>query len=505
MKPAMPQLSLQDDDNPWRKGRIPGGASDAALLSMCPSAVQNRLSNGCPEPTARIDGVRVLQFQATVLSHAGFGEAATAFATELATALRCDRVSIGFLEHGYAKVVAVSHGTAFDARQKLLQHIAAAMDEAIEQGASLCAPQPAAAKAHILLAQEELRREHGGAVCSIPIVSFGRPVGAITLERTDAAFGADEVSRCEDVACLVGPVLELKRDCERPLRQRIAASLRGMPAALGAPGRGRARLILAAGLVALVLASLVPVTHRIGAPARLEGSMQRIIVAPIDGFLRQVHVRPGDRVKAGELLAELDEHELRIEQQKWGAELAQHDNAYGAALAHADRARLVINQAKAAAAQAQLALVEQQIERLRVQAPFDGIVIKGDLTQSLGAPLQRGETLLTLAPDSGFRLIIEVDERDIGDVRPGQAGRLALAAQPNDTLAFSVERVTPVAATAEGRNYFEVEARLDDSSPLLRPGLRGIAKIEAGDRPTAWILTHRVVDWLRYALWSLGA
>ena len=41
----------------------------------------------------------------------------------------------------------------------------------------------------------------------------------------------------------------------------------------------------------------------------------------------------------------------------------------------------MIHHAKAAEAQAQLALVEHQLQRARIRAPFDGVVIKGDLSQ----------------------------------------------------------------------------------------------------------------------------
>jgi multidrug resistance efflux pump len=54
-------------------------------------------------------------------------------------------------------------------------------------------------------------------------------------------------------------------------------------------------------------------------------------------------------------------------------------------MARADRAQLVISQAKADEARAQLALVDEQLGRIRIEAPFDGVVIRGDLSQSLGA------------------------------------------------------------------------------------------------------------------------
>jgi len=51
---------------------------------------------------------------------------------------------------------------------------------------------------------------------------------------------------------------------------------------------------------------------------------------------------------------------------------------------------------------------------------------------------------------------------------------------------FRVERITPMAVTAEGRNIFEVEALLSPHSVALHPGLRGVAKLSAGRHSTAW-------------------
>ncbi len=119
--------------------------------------------------------------------------------------------------------------------------------------------------------------------------------------------------------------------------------------------------------------------------------------------------------------------------------------------------------------------------------------------------MQRGETLMMVAPDQKFRLLVEVDERDIAEVRPGANGRLALGALIGRSLSFEVVRLTPMASTRDGRNFFEVEGRFDGGPADLRPGLQGVAKIEAGSRTAAWIWTHRFFDWLRLELWSWGA
>ena len=163
-----------------------------------------------------------------------------------------------------------------------------------------------------------------------------------------------------------------------------------------------------------------------------------------------------------------------------------------------------MNQAKAAEARAQLALIENQLDRAQIRAPFEALVIKGDLIQSLGAPVQRGEVLLTLAPAEQFRLIVEVDERDIARVRPGQSGSLALAAMPHERTTFIVARVMPVATAGEGRSFFEVEARIESPQTALRPGLKGVAKLDAGSHCLVWMMTHRLLDWVRLSFWSLG-
>lgn len=448
----------------------------------------------------------MLQFYATVVSHERFTVAATAFATEVASALHFDRVSVGFLDGSYAKVVAISHSADLESETDLVRAIGEAMDEALEQNATIVHPVPAGERPKITLAHALLVRRHGGSACTIPLVNIGRAFGAVTLQRgVDMPPDRDEIAACEHLACLIGPVLDLKRSNERSWHSRMTQRMRADWHRLRTPGNVRLKAAACGLILALAAFLFLPVDYHVSAPARLEGSIQRVLVAPVDGFLRHAHVRPGDIVSAGQVLVELAEQDLQLERRKRESELAQHENAYIAALARADRTQYAINQAKASEAHAQLDLVEQQLSRSRLQAPFDGIVIKGDLTQSLGAPVQRGEILLTIAPAGEFRLIVEVDERDIAHVASGQRGQLALAALPHSTLAFHVERVTPVTTARDGRNFFEVVGELDAAAvKALRPGLQGVAKIKAENQTLAWIWTHRFIDWLRIASWSWG-
>jgi multidrug resistance efflux pump len=245
--------------------------------------------------------------------------------------------------------------------------------------------------------------------------------------------------------------------------------------------------------------------YRVSATARLEGSVQRVLSAAQDGYLREVHVRPGDVVKQGQLLAELSDDDLQSTRRARLAEVAQQENTFAEAFARGDRAQAAMAQSKVAESKAQLGLVEQQLLRVRLTAPFDGVVIAGDLHQQLGAPVKRGDPLLTLAPGLDWRVVLEVDESDVSELHRGQTASLRLAAIPGQPIALVLDRITPVArTTAEGVRY-EVEARptgVGAGMSGLRPGLQGIAKVDLAERPVLWRWSLKVWQWARMVVWT---
>ena len=166
-----------------------------------------------------------------------------------------------------------------------------------------------------------------------------------------------------------------------------------------------------------------------------------------------------------------------------------------------DRAEANIIRAQIDQAEAQIELLDEQIARSQLTAPYDALVVSGDLSQSIGAAVKRGQELFRIAPLDSYRVIVQVDEADIADVQVGQTGTLLMASLPGEPLPYSVERITPVAEARDGRNYFRVEARLQTTSDRLRPGMEGVAKIDVDRRLLIWIWTHRILDWARLNIW----
>jgi hypothetical protein len=441
-----------------------------------------------------------VDLQAALLSQATLHEAGTAWARSLAELFGFDRVALGLCRHGDWTTDALTKGPAIGVGTPEFDRLRRVWSEALDQSATIVFPETrSAAHPRITLAHSRLHAGNAGTVVTLPLVAAGQQIGALTIARHTSPVSAQEVDTLEHLACLAAPVLQLMQLNQRSLAERLRDTLRQWWT-----DHGHRQTRRGAAFAALLLAAavLVPLPWKIGGHARLEGAVQRVLVAPADGFLRKVNARPGEAVKAGQVLVELADQDLQLEQQRWQSTLAQHENAYAAANAHADRTQQVIHQSRAAEAEAQLALVQMKLERGRIAAPFDGLVVQGDLSQSLGAPLNQGAELMTLAPLGQFRVIVEVDERDIATIAVGQRGSLALSALPWDTLPIRVTRITPIATVLDGRNVFEVEAQLLAPDATLRPGLQGSAHIVVGHRPWLVSASRRLVDGARRAWWE---
>lgn len=446
----------------------------------------------------------IVDLIATSLEHRRFHASATAVLTEFATRFGCGRASLGFVHGKHARVCAVSHSASFEEKMNMAHAVGAAMDEALDQDASVVYPAKPDHAIQALRAHTELaRRSKAGSICTLPINHDGRLVGAITLEHPIVdVFDADTIALCESIAALVGPILDTKYQDERSLPtkcwQRCRQSLEG----LFGPEHVAIKLVGVLALAATVFLTFATGDYHVTSAATLEGTVQRVVIAPIDGFIMEAGHRAGDVVEQGDLLCLLDDKDLKLERMRWFSEKQQLQKEYRGALGQHERTQVTILKAKLDQATAKLALSEENLARSRILAPLGGVIVAGDLSQSLGAPVERGDVLFEIAPLDSYRVMLRVDEREIGQIVEQQRGMLALAGFPNERFPFVVSRITPVSTAAEGSNFFIVEAELEETSKLLRPGMQGVGKIEIGERRLGWILTHELSDWVRLWLWT---
>ncbi|QSA98386.1 efflux RND transporter periplasmic adaptor subunit [Methylococcus sp. EFPC2] len=437
-----------------------------------------------------------------------FQESAMALVNTLAVKLGLRRVSLGLAEKGEVRICAVSHTAHFRRSSEAIQVIEKAMEEAYDQRRNVRYPPQRAgihARRTIVTSDHEQLAglEDGGAVASFLLLDRGQAFGVLTLESSAGQpLGEHEWAMGEACAGLLAPVLLQKRELDRWVTGKFKTKLKKGLEALFGSTRTSYKFAAACALLVAAFLLLAEGEFRVTAKTVVEGLVQRAAVAPFEGYIGQAAVRAGDSVSAGQVLATLDDKDLRLEQVRWQSEREQTLRKYRDAQAKHERADASVLGAQLNQAEAQLALIEEKLHRSEIRSPFDGFVVSGDLSQMLGAPVEQGKVLFEITPLDAYRVILKVDERDITHVQVGQRGQLALSGLTAEKLPFTVKKITSVSTTEDGINYFRVEAKLDVPTALMRPGMEGVGKIEAGERGLWWIWTHRLTDWLRISLWT---
>jgi RND family efflux transporter MFP subunit len=517
-----------------RAGGTQPGKTDQTIVIICPIEVEGRLYGAVALEVSKrpvvglqkinqqlswgmgwleshfwrqksVDAVHQLERAAIALDiaalageHVKLEDASLAIASELCKRFTCTRIAIGIERKNQVRLVALSNSASFEKKSQFVAEIENAMDEALDQHKTVAYPPIEGVPKGIAVAHKDVAKT--GSVLSVVLRAGGRGTGVITFERAETRFTLADVELCQATASLIGPILQMKEEATHWIAGRSAQQLRALSQAMADPRRPSFRYAAGSLLAFLIFISVFTVEYRVPAKAVLEGEVQRAVVAPFEGYIAHAYMRAGQTVKQGQLLAKLDDRDLLVERQKWSSEFEQNDRKYRDALAKRDRPQARILAAQVAQTEAQLVLVEDKLERTAIVAPFDGIVVTGDLTQMFGSPVERGKLLFEVAPLDAYRVILKVDERDIRDVAVGQKGTIILSGISNESMPLDVTNIS-IAEAEEGHNYFHVEAKLRHAPPRLRPGMEGVGKIIVGERTLIWIWTHRFMDWLRMLVW----
>jgi HlyD family secretion protein len=259
------------------------------------------------------------------------------------------------------------------------------------------------------------------------------------------------------------------------------------------------------------------------------------------GIVKKLYVEYGDRVKKGQLLAQLDKIEIEagVEQSRASLEAAQANLAsskadYERAKVDAEgpdvpllkrsydralqmqkdgvvsmsalddaekeyklavnkqnvaRAQMLVLQAKIAQAQAQVAQdganlkqLEEQLNYTDIVSPIDGIILSrdvemGDAVSSI-LVLGSGATLvMTLGDTSQVYVKGKVDESDIGRVYLGQAARIKVESFKDKTFNGVVTKISPMGVEKDNVTTFEVRVSIQNPGGELKAEMTANAEI----------------------------
>ncbi len=316
------------------------------------------------------------------------------------------------------------------------------------------------------------------------------------------------------------------------------------------PARGRRRWLLATAalLPGLLLAWLFlkpagngATTHYLSEPVNrgnlvvtvsatgnLQPTNQVDVGSELSGTVQTVFVDDNSRVKKGQELARLDVSRLKDQIAKSRAALLaaeagvkQAEATRQQAQTHLGRLREVaflskgkvpaqteletaeaeltraksnLASARAAVTQARATLSsdETSLTKASIRSPIDGVVLlrKVEPGQTVAASLQ-APVLFTLAEDlAKMELQVNVDEADVGQVKPGQQASFSVDAWPNRKYPARIERVRYGSQTTDGVVSYLTVLAVDNSDLSLRPGMTASAEITTTSRDNVLLVPN---------------
>jgi membrane fusion protein (multidrug efflux system) len=224
--------------------------------------------------------------------------------------------------------------------------------------------------------------------------------------------------------------------------------------------------------VEVASAARTPISANYSGTASLVADHEAQVVAKTTGVLKKIYVEEGDAVKAGQLLAEIDDADARSKLASATAQMHKSE----ATFAHAEAAipkqlipqfeyeqdKYDLQDKRAALETARL-----QLEYTRILAPVDGIIAERSV--KVGNMMQANQNVFKIVGMDPLQAVLNVPERQLGILKANQSVQLEADALPGKTFSGTILRIAPVVDSTSGT--FRVTTQFHDKTGLLKPGM----------------------------------
>lgn len=227
---------------------------------------------------------------------------------------------------------------------------------------------------------------------------------------------------------------------------------------------------------------------------RLAAKNTIVVRSSVTGTAQIVAVSPGDAVKAGDVLVQLDRAPFdkaisQAENQLVNAEEALNlaEIAGGTNPTTEQTATTLRAAQNLTAAQKQVATAKDQLASSLILAPVDGTII--DVQTANGAPVGQGSSVVDMANLSSLDLSVDIDEVDFPHVSNGMSAAFRLDAYPGTEIKGTITNVSPVAKTSGGTTTFPATIAFQAPNGLvLRPGMNANVTIQTAVRQNVLLI-----------------
>jgi multidrug efflux pump subunit AcrA (membrane-fusion protein) len=426
-------------------------------------------------------------------------EARQAMASLCAKDLGCDRVVLVGRGLFGLKIQTISGETRFDRKSRINDLTSQAAHEAQLRRAPVRWDRSDPNRTSII---GRLAEMHGDEVAmAVPLTNAKGDIDEVIILHWAAANKVPDLEAWSVLWTLARPILEQKDIAARGALARLGhAAKMGLKRLFG-PRAFRLKLLVAGVIFAALAVVFVQVDNTLRADVVIDDPDLRVVSTPIDGFIEEVFVIPGDAVSVGQPLLKLEDAEILLRIAELDAQIARHTARAAAARAVRDRAEAAVADAERAEAEARLALARRELAQTTIVARTAGIVLEGDLRQRLGARVTFGEELLRIAPRQGVELKLSVRNRDGDRLVEGLAGQVRLDAAPESPLNVLVTRIKPGAETIDGELRFVAFGELQSASGQIENGMQGNARLSLGRAPVYQVWLRPIAETVYMFLW----
>ncbi len=205
----------------------------------------------------------------------------------------------------------------------------------------------------------------------------------------------------------------------------------------------------------------------------------------------------GDRVREGSLIARLEDKEYvnsiqletnELNMELMESELRKQESLYekgGVTLKELKTASINYSNAKTTAENSRL-----QLEKTRITSPIDGVIV--DLPYyTQGSQIETGSTIVKIMDYNTMYLDVQLPEKYLSDIKPGQQVSLTNYTLPDDTIAGKITQISP-AINADTRT-FKGNVTIPNPGLLLRPGMFVKADILVNEKDSAIVILKSII------------
>ncbi len=415
---------------------------------------------------------------------------------ELTRNLNCNSVAVATMPKGRLKVQAVSGIHKLDRGSATHQNYLQALRESFLREELGVFPAVEQKNDHLLMAHKQLASViQTEAVISQPLVTNdGEEIGAWLFTGPKEMIQSERFSRFVEAASM--PVADALQVSHRAQKSWLRRTINAFKSKLS----WFTKIMIPFAIIGTILLMLIPITYRVRCNCTTEPISKRFAVAPFEGLITSGYVEPGDLVKQGQVLAEIDGRTIRWELTGVTAEKQTSLRQREVELVEENIPKLFLAELENERLTAQESILKFKNDNLKIRSPIDGVVLSGSLERSEASSVETGQVLFEVGPIDAIKVQIEIPADEIAQVKKGHEVKIWIEGNEEEPLKAAIEKIHPRSVIRDAKNVFIAELKFENENERFRPGMKGSVRIDCDKRSLGWSLFHKPVNHVRSRL-----